>query len=293
MVHDQADELRQLVRQHVKPAAPGGPAPRLLAVSGGKGGIGTTTVALNMSAALTRQGSRTLLVDADLNRASGAGWRLPAQHGSLVDVLAGRRTIHEVLERGPAGTQILPGPWAPADLTDFSASAQQRLIGELKQLGPHADAVVLDLGSGRNHFVRRFWQVADVVLLVSGADAAAVMESYAAIKVLLAGDAAVNVQTLVNFAEPADAADAAARIGHACRRFLGLRIGSLGHLPHSAEITEAAASGPPLATSAGGPLARRMDELAEALLSEMRQASAGNVARVPVASAVRNQTAAA
>lgn len=270
MIQDQADQLRQLVRQHIKAAAPVGPAPGLLAVSGGKGGIGTTTVALNLAAALTRQGSRTVLVDADLNRGGGFDWRSFGQQGSLVDVLAGRRTIHEVLERGPAGVLLLPGAWAPAGLADISATAQQRLIAELKQLGLHADAVVVDLGSGRNHFVRRFWQVADVVLLVTGADPPAVMESYAAIKVLLAGDAAVNVQTLVNFAEPEVAADAAARVGHACRRFLGMRVGSLGHLPHSVEVEEAAASGLPLANSASV-LAGRLDEVAEALAAQLHR----------------------
>jgi flagellar biosynthesis protein FlhG len=274
MIHDQADDLRQLVRQNLKPAAAMGPAPRLIVVSGGKGGVGTTTVAMNLAVALARLGNRTVWVDGDLNR--GGSFDLPhgTQRGSLVDVLSGRRTIHEVLERGPAGIQILPGAWAPADLTEFSATSQFRFIADLKHLGLHADTVVVDLGSGRNHFVRRFWQVADLVLLVAAPDTAAVMESYAAIKVLLAGDTHVPLHTLVNYAEPAEADVIHERIANACRRFLGLQIASLGSLPASSEVPHPGASGQTHAwPTAGGALAQRMETLAEELSSRIRQRS--------------------
>jgi flagellar biosynthesis protein FlhG len=274
MLHDQADELRQLVRQNFKPAAAVGPAPRLIVVSGGKGGVGATTVAINLAVALTRLGNRTVWVDGDLNRGGAVdGWR-GSQRGSLLDVLSGRRTIHEVLERGPAGVQVLPGAWAPNDLTEFSATSQFRFITDLKHLGLHADTVVVDLGSGRNHFVRRFWQVADLVLLVAAADAAAVMESYAAIKVLLAGEVGVPIHTLVNFADLVEAADVHERISSACRRFLGLRIASLGSLPESDEVAHAAASGQlHLWPATGGALAQRMEFLAEELSHRLRARS--------------------
>jgi flagellar biosynthesis protein FlhG len=275
MIHDQADELRQLVRQNPMPAVTSGPAPRLIVVSGGKGGVGATTVAMNLAVALARLGNRTVWVDGDLNRGGAIDLGHGSQRGSLVDVLSGRRTIHEVLERGPASVQILPGAWAPADLTEFSATSQFRFIADLKHLGLHADTVVVDLGSGRNHFVRRFWQVADLVLLVATADAAAVMESYAAIKVLLAGDTNVPIHTLVNFAEPAEAATVHERISSACRRFLGLRIADLGSLPISHEVAQAAAGGHLHAWAASeGALGQRMELLAEGLSNQLRQRSA-------------------
>ncbi len=68
MLHDQADELRQLARRNRKPAAAAGPAPRLIVASGGKGGVGTTAVTFNMAVALARLGYRVVWVDADLNR---------------------------------------------------------------------------------------------------------------------------------------------------------------------------------------------------------------------------------
>ena len=78
----------------------------------------------------------------------------------MIDVLAGRRGVHEVLERGPPGIQVLPGAWAPGEMTDVPAAAQQRFVTELQNLGPHAEVVVIDAGSTAANFARRFWQAA-------------------------------------------------------------------------------------------------------------------------------------
>ena len=279
MVHDQADELRYLARQHARSALTAGPAPGLLAVSGGKGGVGATTVSLNMAVALARLGHRTVWVDADLNRAGGADWWRSSQRGSLVDVLAGRRTIHEVLERGPGGVQLLAGAWAPGEIVEYSATVQQRFIADLKQLGLHADSVVLDLGNSRSHFVRRFWQAADMVLLVSAADATTVMESYAAIKVLSAGDGAVPIQLLVNFADATMAAEVHERVSRACRRFLGMQLPPAIGLPASEQLALATAAGDNmLRPSLAGTFAEPIERLAETLWS---QVLATKAARMP------------
>src|SRR5688572_26385898 len=198
-MHDQADQLRALVRAAgSRDSGPVCAAPQKFILCGGKGGVGTTTFAVNLSIALARLGSRVVLVDADMNRADIAALcQLDARH-TVADVLSGRRTVHEVLHRGPAGIQVLPGLWSATGVPDCSPAAQDRLLGELNRLGRHADLVVLDVGSGLNHVVRRFWQVADRVLLLSTPDKIAVMDAYAAIKVLTAGRTDLRVQLYVN-----------------------------------------------------------------------------------------------
>ena len=61
---------------------------------------------------------------------------------SVIDVLSGRRSIHEVLLRGPVGVLVVPGVWAAGGNIDCSATAQQRLIDQLRGLAVHADVVV-------------------------------------------------------------------------------------------------------------------------------------------------------
>jgi flagellar biosynthesis protein FlhG len=196
-------------------------------------------------------------------------------------VISGRRTVHEVLERGPAGIQVLPGAWAPADVAECSAAAQQQFLNQLKGLGQYADAIVIDAGSGRHQFVRRFWQAADLVLMVTSPEPVSIMDTYASIKVLLAGEASVPIHTLVNFTPFAPlAADVHARIDQACRRFLGFRTTAAGYLPKDDLISDAAGSGQPFVIrSPRSEAARSVERLAEAIWTQLQQLPRlGNVA---------------
>jgi len=271
-MHDQADQLRALVRAATLPDS--GPAcapPQKIVVSGGKGGVGTTTFAVNLSIALARLGARVVLVDADMNRADIAPLcQLDARH-TVADVLSGRRTVHEVLHRGPAGIQVLPGLWSATGVPDCSPAAQDRLLGELDRLGRHADLVVLDVGSGLNHVVRRFWQVADRVMLLSTPDKIAVMDAYAAIKVLTAGRTDLGVQLVVNQADSDYADEVYQRVNQACARFLNREIALGGHIAADPDIPQAAMAGRPFVLDGGGRRAAGdVEAIAERLLATAR-----------------------
>ena len=74
---DQADGLRQLIRSREgqtlladTPSPPAVPAARSLVFTSGKGGVGTSNLALNLAIALGEQGQRVVLVDADFGLAN-------------------------------------------------------------------------------------------------------------------------------------------------------------------------------------------------------------------------------
>src|SRR6186997_2625784 len=185
MSPDQAHDLRRLVLH----AGHGGlndstPPPKIVVVCGGKGGVGTTTVAVNLAISLVREGRRVVLVDADF-----AGPDVTTLCGidepyGAAEVLSGRRTVHEVLSRGPGGIQVLPSTRGVTEAADCTPAAQERLVAQLEGLGPHADYVLLDAGSGSGRVMRRFWEAADAVLLVTHPDDVAVMDAYAVIKLV-------------------------------------------------------------------------------------------------------------
>ncbi len=244
---DQANRLRMLMlaggvdgaRRSESAAAP----PRLIVVASGKGGVGTTTVAVNLAVALAGDGRRTVLVDADLGRADASSLCRVSDAYTVADVLAGRRGVHETLVRGPAGVQVLPGAWATRELSDCEPAAQHRLLNELARLGPHADYVVIDAGSALNRVVKRFWQSADRVLVVTSTEAASVTNAYAAIKLLAPVSHGVPVQAIVNLAPGAEMAqEIGRRLARACRRFLGLQIDEGCYLPSDPLVAAAGRS---------------------------------------------------
>jgi flagellar biosynthesis protein FlhG len=254
-MHDQAEELRALARRQAemeRTQAPAG-SPRLVTVASGKGGVGATTVALNLAVALGLEGRRVVLVDADFDRSDVAAMCSMRSRHTVSDVLSGKRGIHEVLELGPGGVQVVAGPAGHgAPQQECTPQAQQRLIDALRQLGPHADLVLLDVGTGLSRVVRRFWQVSDAILLVSSAEPLAIMDTYAAIKVLGSHSPTQALWAAINSADDEATAEACyQRLARAGERFLRVNIQYAGAVLASAAIAEAARNGRPLSLDTG------------------------------------------
>jgi flagellar biosynthesis protein FlhG len=246
---DQAERLRELMHATAaRPSVAHGGIPRLVAMAGAKGGVGTTTIAVNVAIAMVQRGDRTLLVDADPQRAGVATQCGLIGGDSIGEFLSDRRSLRESICRGPGGIRILAGRWAAAvAASPCTDSAQQRFVDELKGLDPSTGVVLLEVGAVVSLTAKRFWRAADEVVLVTTPDSASVMEGYAAIKALADASAAPRIVTLVNQAvEPREAQDAHDRLQRACRRFLGIDVRAAGLVPHDAAARVAADSGVPL-----------------------------------------------
>jgi flagellar biosynthesis protein FlhG len=248
-MHDQADHLRRLIRG-VRSAPAGDTTPRSIVVAGAKGGVGTTTIAVNLAVAMARNGQSTVLVDGDLGKADAAALCGLHKGPTIVDVLAGRHGTAEAFQVGPSGLQVLAGAWATGHLTDCNAPAQERLIAELTAL-TLVDAIVIDAGCGLDRVMERFWRSADQVLLVTTPDDTAVMDAYAVVKTMAGGQRALPVHAVVNLATRSDEArNAYSRLAQACRRFLAIDLPGMAHIMMSPEVAAAGRRGTPFLLSA-------------------------------------------
>jgi flagellar biosynthesis protein FlhG len=246
---DQATELRALVREVASSRAPSDARARRIVVFGGKGGVGATTIAVNLSAALAREGQRCLLCDA-------AGGDIALQlhlepRHTLADVLAGNCGLEETILRGAAGMQIVPGGHEMSSLHDAAEHAWNRLLAQLPRVALLPEIVVIDAGNRPDALARQCWQAADRVLLVSTAETAAIMNAYASIKLLNDPARSASIALLVNRSRSELAADEAQRrLAHACRRFLGLPLRSVGTVPKDINVAQCAARGEPFVLAA-------------------------------------------
>ena len=257
---DQAAELRRLLLRTSdnSPSA----LPKSLVVSGGKPGVGATTLAVNLARTLAGDALRIVLIDADLAQADVADRCSAAGGFGIGDVLAGRKNIHEALVRGPAGMQILPGT-ATAEARDTLARRPvERLVKQVGSLAPHSDWLVIDAGHEPTELTARLWNAAEHVLLVTSPDAAAVMDTYALVKTLLSRQPLQRPLALVvNLAaNELEAADVWRRIDQSCRRFLGLTVKLAGWMP----VTHSFRSDSP-AHDPKSPLAAAVGRLAQSL----------------------------
>ena len=251
-MRDQASELRNLVARSVRvKAIESGPAQRLIAIGGGKRGVGSTELALNIAVALSEQGTRAVLVDADLGSGTIAARCALADSGNVVDVMHARCDIHEVFQRGPGGILVVPGLVEPRHVSGIGGRELQRLCNQFRTLGRHAEAVILDIGCGASDVGGFFWRAADARLLVTTTEAVAVMDTYAMIKSFVRDLDSPKVCVVVNRAEQtALATDVIRRIDQSCRRFLQLSVVSCPPVPPDPSLFEAPHACPPCVLSA-------------------------------------------
>lgn len=254
---DQADYLRQLVKQRQQIAnAPEDP-PRLVAVLGGQRGAGTTSLAVNLAVALSQFGRRVMLVDANLETADVARMCGVDEAAGVHEVLARRASVRETIQRGPAGVIVVPGKGTLGE-SECSYGPQQELIEQLRGLGNLADTVLLDVGAGLSSPVRRFVEAADALLVVSAGDNQAIMDSYAAIKLLLPPRRELWVGSLINkVVNPQAAAELQERLIVCCRRFLGRSVEPMGAIPTDPEVPRSGDAGRPYVVAAPGCAATR------------------------------------
>ncbi len=229
-----------------------------------------TTIAVNLSVALAEHGARVVVVDADLHQSDVAKLCGLSDHQGVVDVLVARRDIHEVLQRGPAGIQVVPGLFAPGSEGEWSEAAQRRLLRQLRTLGRHAEVVVLDAGGVSDAFLKLCCQAADQILLVTTADTQAVMDTYARVKTSVGDLGALRLQLVVNQCQAAtDGDEVHHRVDQACQRFLGYHVELVAAVPSDPEVARAAARAAPFVVAAPHSSATRIvEQLAAALLQK-------------------------
>jgi flagellar biosynthesis protein FlhG len=276
---DQATELRKLVLRSVRePMRDESPPPQRLVVCGAAVGVGVTTLSVNLAVALSGQGWRVVLVDADWRRADVAVLCGLTPTAGITDVLAARRDIHEVLQPGPGGIQVVVGCERAGHSLDWGECAQQRLLRQLGRLGRHADLIVLDAGSGGHEVMRRLWRAANQVILVTTPETLAQTDSCAAFQRWVCKERPVSLRLLVNRVSDRSVAEEIQHRLKAAREDRGWNLELLGCVPSDPEI-EAAGRTPTAGAlwSRESPLTRALDSVATQLLAEKPQG--GSVSR--------------
>jgi len=277
---DQASRLRDLVRETAPtptpvatPPAPQPPADapllpiatriltpgvgkrhaRVITVASGKGGVGKTSLSVNLCIALQQLGCRTTLVDGDLSLGNVDVMCGVRANGHLGHVIDGERAIQEIIVDAPGGFRLVPGASGVARLAELNITERNALVRSFDALDAGSDVIVLDCGAGIGPGVFTMIDVADLTLVVTTPEPTAITDAYALVKCAASrarrGESSVGgrMALVVNqAADQAEADEVHQRISGVTGKFLDVQLPLAGWVKADRAMGDAVRSRRPL-----------------------------------------------
>jgi flagellar biosynthesis protein FlhG len=205
---------------------------KVIAVTGGKGGVGKTTVSANLALAIAAQGRDVMLVDADLGLANvdvvlGLHTRFHLGH-----VIRGECALEDAIVTGPHGLQIVPAASGSKHMAALSPAEHAGIIRAFSDLYHQVEVLVVDTAAGLHDSVMTFSQAAQHVLVVVCDEPASITDAYALIKVLSREHGVQRFQILANQTRrPGEGPALFQKISRVCDRFLTVTLEFAGSIP--------------------------------------------------------------
>ncbi|MFO7602436.1 MAG: MinD/ParA family protein [Gammaproteobacteria bacterium] len=213
---------------------------RVIAVTGGKGGVGKTNVSLNMAIALASMDKAVMVMDADLGLANidvllGLHPKYNLQH-----VIRGERTLEEVIVEGPSGIKVVPASSGIKGMAELSSSQHAGLVRAFSELNQKLDVLIIDTAAGISDSVVTFTRAAQEVIVVVCDEPASITDAYAMIKLLNREHGLFRFRVLANMTQSAQQGrEVYEKIVKVTDRFLDVAMEYIGCIPHDDYLVKA------------------------------------------------------
>lgn len=210
---------------------------QVIAVTGGKGGVGKTNTAVNLSISLAERGQRVVLLDADLGLANVDILLGITPRENIEHVLKGQCSMREVLVPGPGGVMVVPASSGTAAMAGLSAREHAGLIHAFSELEDEIDVLVIDTAAGISDTVINFTCAAQEVLVAVTNEPTSLTDAYALIKVLSQEHGLYRFHILATMARsPQEGREIYAKLNNAADRFLDVALDYCGAIPFDEHV---------------------------------------------------------
>ncbi len=225
---DQASGLRKMQdSQQIK----------VIAVSGGKGGVGKTNVSLNTSISLAKLGQRVLVLDADLGLANVDVMLGLRVQRNLSHVLSGECELDDIIIKGPGGINIIPATSGTQSMVDLTPSEHAGLIRAFSDMHTKFDVLIVDTAAGISDMVLSFCRASQDVLLVVCDEPTSITDCYALMKLLSRDHGIFKFKVVANMVRsPKEGQQLFAKLSKVTDRFLDVALELVAVIPFDENI---------------------------------------------------------
>jgi flagellar biosynthesis protein FlhG len=238
---DQAEKLRKIVkeqnlaRRHIS---------RVITVTSGKGGVGKSSIAVNLAIALSRLGKRVVIIDADFGLANIEVMLGIRPTYNLADLMFRGKNLSDIITPGPENIGFISGGSGIQELTNLSKDQIIYLIRKLVELDQTVDIVIIDTGAGIADSVLEFVAASSEILLVATPEPTSITDAYALLKTLnRKSEFSIDdtiIKIIANRVTPdEDGEEIYEKLNIVVSRFLKLKLEYLGHIPVDNSVSKA------------------------------------------------------
>lgn len=155
-----------------------------ISISSGKGGVGKTNFAVNLSYTLAKMGKKVLLFDADLGLANVDIILNLNNKTNIKDYLDGVISAENLVVDSGYGFDVIPASSGFVNLTKLEESQYDKLIDLFVKYDSKYDYIIFDTGAGIGENVIKFSSVSDMLIVITQPEPTAVTDAYAFMKVV-------------------------------------------------------------------------------------------------------------
>lgn len=237
---DQAEKLRKMVKEQTSPRR----IARVITITSGKGGVGKSSISVNLAIALSRLGHRVIILDADFGLANVEVMLGIRPQYNLADLIFRGKSLSDIITEGPENIGFISGGSGIQELTTLTRDQIVYLIQKLVELDERADIIIVDTGAGISDSVLEFVAASSEVLLVATPEPTSITDAYALLKTLNRKTDVSLQDTVIkmvanridNYDEGKELFD---KLSLVVNKFLNIKMEYLGALPQDPSVSRA------------------------------------------------------
>ena len=204
---------------------------KVLAITSGKGGVGKTNIIANLAYSLRKLGKKVLLLDADVGLGNVDVLLGLAPKFNISHVISGKKTIKEIIVKGPGNMDIIPASSGIQEVTTLNKNAKLSLMEQIDEIGLNYDYFLIDTGAGIYDTVTFFCNAAQEIFVVATPDPTSITDAYALMKVMNKKFGEQSFNLIVNFVKSEkEATNVYTNLSLVLDRYLGVKLNFSGYI---------------------------------------------------------------